>query len=155
MEALPLGTGVTLLRKATPHDLPFIYRGERAYMDEIEPAGLASWINAIDRNLELWIDHLERTVVVDLDGERVAYAMWAPSGEAATLITIHVAHSVRRRGLGAELMGWFAESAQQAGHRILKLGVHRDNPARSLYERSGFACVSDDGDYLFYRRDVP
>ncbi len=147
-------TSAPRLREATPNDLPFVFRGERSYMEQFEPAQITSWINAIDRNLELWITNLERTVIVEADGERVGYAMWTATGGAATLITIHVADAMRRRGLGAELMAWFADTARAAGNRVLELGVHRDNPARALYERSQYSFVGEDGDYLLFRRQL-
>jgi ribosomal protein S18 acetylase RimI-like enzyme len=75
--------------------------------------------------------------VAEIDGERAGYAMWTPTGNAATLVTINVAGPVRRRGLGTELMEWFATSARASGCRQLNLGVHRNNPARGLHERSG------------------
>ncbi|MFC1431106.1 N-acetyltransferase family protein [Streptacidiphilus sp. N1-3] len=148
----PNRTRTPRLRGATPDDLPFVLRGERSYMEELEPAGLASWTRAIDRNLDLWIRNLERTVIADLEGEPVGYAMWTATSGTATLITIQVAETLRRRGLGAELMAWFADSARAAGNRVLELGVHRDNPARALYERSQYSFVGEDGDYLLFRR---
>ncbi|MFJ8488821.1 GNAT family N-acetyltransferase [Streptomyces sp. NPDC094038] len=149
-----MSSKATDLRAAVPEDIPFVFRGERAYMDAVEPERLAAWTEAIDRNLELWIANLERSVVVELDGARVGYAIWAPTGDAATLVTINVADPVRRRGLGGELMAWFAASARSAGRTKLKLGVHRGNPARGLYERSGYVRVGEDGDYLLYEHDL-
>ncbi|MHA6761856.1 N-acetyltransferase family protein [Streptacidiphilus sp. PAMC 29251] len=140
------------LREAASSDLPFVFRGERSYMEEIEPAHLASWTQAIDRNLDLWIKNLERTVILEVDGEPVGYAMWTSAADTATLITIHVADAMRRRGLGAELMTWFSDSAQKAGHRVLELGVHHGNPARALYERSQYTLIGEDGDYLLFQR---
>jgi ribosomal protein S18 acetylase RimI-like enzyme len=149
-----LTTSAPRLREATPGDLPFILRGERSYMENLEPANLASWTDAIDRNLDLWITNLERTVIVELDGDRVGYALWMSIGDTATLITIHVADAVRRRGVGAELMAWFSHAARAAGIRVLELGVHRENPARALYERSQYSLIGEDGDYLLFRREL-
>ncbi|MER5699522.1 GNAT family N-acetyltransferase [Streptomyces mirabilis] len=123
-------------------------------MTTIEPAHLTAWTEAIDRNLELWIANLERSVVAELGGERVGYANWAPTGDAATLVTIHVADSARRQGLGGRLMARFAESARASGRTELRLGVHRDNPARQLYESCGYVRVGEDGDCLLYGREL-
>jgi GNAT superfamily N-acetyltransferase len=140
------------LRAAVPSDLPMILRGERLYLQQIEPASVEPWTAAIDRNLELWIANLDRTSVLEADGEPAGYAMWMPRDGGATLVTMHVLPVHRRRGYGARLLGWFATGAAAAGIRRLDLGVHRDNPARRLYERDGFLLTGEDGDYLLYSR---
>ncbi len=66
------------------------------------------------------------------------------------MITIQVLPGHRRRGHGRRLLDWFTADAAAAGARRLQLGVHRDNPARSLYEVSGWTSVGEDGDYLLY-----
>jgi len=132
-----------------------ILRGERLYLQQIEPLSEASWTAAIDRNLELWIANLDRTTVVELDGEAAGYAMWMPRGGGATLVTMNVLPTHRRHGLGAYLLEWFAVDAAAAGIRRLDLGVHRDNPARRLYERAGYRLTGEEGDYLLYSRATP
>ncbi|WP_427016358.1 hypothetical protein ACQCSX_16585 [Pseudarthrobacter sp. P1] len=108
------------LRPATAADLPFILRGERSYIREIEPAAEAGWTNALDRNLQLWVDNLERAAIVEVAGEPVGYYLWMPDAGAR-------------------------------GAARLLLGVHRDNPARLLYEQSGFTFTGTDGGYLNYQ----
>jgi len=63
---------------------------------------------------------------------------------------MHVLPAYRRHGFGARLLGWFATDAAAAGIPRLDLGVHRDNPARRLYERDGYRVTGEDGDYLLY-----
>lgn len=46
-----------------------IVRGERHYMQTIEPAQLGAWTAAIDRNLDLWINNLARTTIIESDGK--------------------------------------------------------------------------------------
>ena len=140
------------LRPATAHDLPLIYRGEVRYMRDTEPESLVGWTSAVDRNLELWINQLGRTHVLELDGEPAGYLMWMPHNEAALLITINVSPERRKQGLGRVLLDAFVAEAKAACFTRLELGVHRDNPARSLYESAGFTHVSDDGDYLLFER---
>lgn len=143
-----------ILRPAEVRDLPFILRTERHYMSEIEPGHLDGWTAALDRNLALWIDNLGHTTMVADDAENVGYAMWMPEGAEATLMGVHVLPGFRRRGLGALLLDAFAEGAHGNGAQTLKLGVHRDNPARQLYERAGYRQVGTDGDYLLYQRET-
>ena len=140
------------LRAAAPKDLPMILRGERLYLQQIEPANEAGWIAALDRNLELWIANLERTIMLEAHGEAAGYAMWMPRGGGATLVTMHVLPDCRRHGFGARLLEWFADDAAAAGIRRLDLGVHRENPAQLLYERAGYRRTGEDGDYLLYSR---
>jgi hypothetical protein len=48
------------------------------------------------------------------------------------------------------LLGVFAEQAAAAGHRLQHLGVHKDNPARALYEQAGYQRAGNEGDYPQY-----
>ena len=140
------------LRAADPTDLPMILRGERQYLQHIEPKSEAGWTAALDRNLELWIANLDRTTVLEANGEPAGYAMWMPRAGGATLVTMHVLEAYRRHGFGARLLKWFADDAAAAGIRRLDLGVHRENPAQLLYERAGYRRTGEDGDYLLYSR---
>lgn len=152
------------LRPAAVADLPLILRAERDYIAAIEPHQTSAWSAAIDRNLALWIDHLDRTAVLEVDdcpipGGQVGdwtpagFVMWMPEPDgAATLITVQVLPAYRRRGLGRLLLQVFAEQAGAAGARTLRLGVHEDNPARALYEQAGYSVTGRDGEYLLYER---
>jgi ribosomal protein S18 acetylase RimI-like enzyme len=139
-------------RAATADDLPMITEGERAYMREIEPASLANWERAVERNVALWLANLDRAFVLENDGSPVGYLIWMRTAEVATLITINVAPEQRRHGYGAVLLAKFVADATARGAGELRLGVHRDNPAERLYQRAGFDHVGDDGDYRLYSR---
>ncbi|MFD5827006.1 GNAT family N-acetyltransferase [Lentzea sp. NPDC060358] len=139
-------------RPARPTDLPAILQGERSYMEDVEPESLDAWTAALDANLRLWVDHLDRTVVAETGDDLAGYAMWQPDGAAATLITLHVVPRLRRRGLGHRLLERFADDARAAGHTALNLGVHERNPARFLYPAAGYAQTGVDGEYLLYTR---
>jgi ribosomal protein S18 acetylase RimI-like enzyme len=163
--ALPRGTGrygdlvsETTLRPAVPADLPVIFRAERDYIKAIEPDQEGEWTAAIDRNLDLWIANLDRTTMLLAGTDIAGFVIWTPTPEyrddAATLITIQVRPAYRRRGYGRILLGVFAEQAVAAGCRLLHLGVHKDNPARALYEQAGYQPAGSDGDYLSYDTDA-
>ena len=120
-------------------------------MEAIEPAALPGWLAALDRNLELWISCLPHTVFcVDTDGQPLGFAMWLPDGDAATLVSIQVLASHRRRGLGRVLLEAFEQQAGLGGAGAVKLGVHGTNPARLLYEATGYDAEGRDGDYLLF-----
>ena len=137
-------------RVATEADLDLIQAGEHSYMREIEPAHEDDWVRAIDRNRTVWSANLERTHIAAIDGVVVGYAMWMREADAATLITIHVVPERRRLGLGAVLLAKFMTEAKSQGCTELRLGVHRDNPARRLYESAGFTFTGVDDEYLLY-----
>jgi ribosomal protein S18 acetylase RimI-like enzyme len=144
----------TTFRPAGPTDLPLIFRAERDYIKAVEPGQEAAWTAAIDRNLELWTANLDRTTMLLAGTDVAGFVIWTPTPAyregAATLVTIQVQPAYRRRGYGRILLGVFAEQAAAAGCRLLHLGVHKENPARALYERAGYQPAGSDGDYLLY-----
>ncbi len=156
-----------VLRPATPDDLPTIFRAERDYIDTIEPGQSADWTAKIDVHLRFWLDHLDRTTVLELpdsSGPQAAaelvsagFVMWMRdgAGSSATLITLQVMPQFRRQGLGRRLLQVFADQAGASGVRVLRLGVHDANPARGLYEQTGYQFTSRDGDYLLYELTLP
>jgi len=142
---------VTLRRRpGVAADLPMVFRAERDYIRNVEPDQEAAWTAAIDRNLALWIAELDRTTVLQCDGRPAGFATWTRSGDTATLVTVQVLPEFRRRGLGRLLVRWFIDQARSAGCAAVELGVHRDNPARDLYEGVGFTRVGEDGPYLLF-----
>lgn len=143
----------TRLRPAEVNDLPFIFSKELEYMETIEPEALQAWMAALELNLADWIDCLPRTVFsVDEAGQPLGYAMWTREGNCATLVSIHVLDTRRRRGIGRILLEAFEQEVAPRGVRLVKLGVHRNNPARLLYEAAGYDSAGRDGEYLLFSR---
>lgn len=72
----------------------------------------------------------------------VAYAGLWFDGEVAQVMTIGVARSAQRRGLGARLLAALVTRARELGARSVMLEVRVDNDAAiALYERHGFVTV--------------
>lgn len=142
------------LRPARVGDLPLILRLERVYMDTIEPQAVARWLDALHRNLALWIDHLDQAVVAEVDGGAAGYVMWALEADRATVITVGVDPAQRRQSLGRRLLARAADDARAAGARVVDLGVRPTNPARHLYESEGFAPTGEADGYLRYERQL-
>ena len=140
------------LRQGVVEDLPFILRAERSYMVAIEPDQLSGWMDGIDRNLALWIQHLARTTVLLVDEAFGGFFMWAVAADedAAVLVTIQVLPEFRRRGFALGLLQVFQELVWAAGLSAIKLGVHERNPARRLYAKAGYRVVGRDGPYLLH-----
>ncbi len=142
------------LRPAMVTDLPSIYRGELAYIQQWEPAHEAAWRAQVERNLTAWVDNFERLTVAMLGGQFVGYSLWKTEDGFAELCTINVSAAHRRKGIGRALLEAYQVAAAANGCTPLSLSVRPDNPARFMYERAGFACVGTGAHgYLRYERD--
>lgn len=60
---------------------------------------------------------------------------------------LFVADGMRGQGVGEALLARARQHAEETGGCELMLETAVDNPARRLYERCGYACVTD---YVFY-----
>ena len=141
-----------MTRPAREDDLPLVEAAERAYIRDVEPAQEAAWTAALDRNRALWRANLARTTVIEVDGDPAGFLVWTPDGDAALVVTVQVLPPHRRRGHGRRLLDAVDAQARAAGLGEVRLGVHRDNPARALYEAAGFSAAGEDGAYLLFRR---
>jgi ribosomal protein S18 acetylase RimI-like enzyme len=133
-----------------------LYRSELLYMREIESDHVDNWLQAVDRNLELWTTNLSRARVIDIGCRPAGIMLWMPLPEGvAVLVTLHVLPQFRRQGLGRCLLEQFVSDASASGSSTLNLGVHKNNPARELYELAGFERTHADSEYLYYSMAVP
>ncbi|MDQ7984328.1 GNAT family N-acetyltransferase [Pseudomonas sp. G34] len=130
-----------VLRPARATDIPAIYRGELGYIRQWEPQHEQAWQTAAERHLARWVENFARLTVACLEDQLVGYSLWADELGHAQLCTLHVSEAYRRRGIGRVLVTAYIESARQAGFETLSLHVRSDNPARRLYERTGFSQV--------------
>ncbi|MCO5202617.1 MAG: GNAT family N-acetyltransferase [Chloroflexi bacterium] len=73
-----------------------------------------------------------------------------PPAGAFHIAEVHVLDSLRNRGIGAALMGEAERQARASGAPAISLTTTTSNPARHLYERSGFRVVEtrEDPDFL-------
>lgn len=72
-------------------------------------------------------------------------------------LSVCVLPGYRGGGLGAELLGGAVAEARRRGLAALSLSVEEGNPARRLYERSGFlpaASAADPGTLVLELQDV-
>lgn len=80
--------------------------------------------------------------VVDVDGGCGGYVLGLPRGDVLDLARVAVAASARGQGLGTELVEALVAYAWQAGFARVLLEVgERNDPARRLYDRLGFAEI--------------
>lgn len=142
------------IRQATPQDLPFVFRLERAYIQDFEFESFQGWQGAIDRHLEQWTSNLSRMFVAESGAEVVGYYFWEVKGNEAILSSINVLPDQRQRGIGAYLLKHFEIQALKNGMTRLSLGVINHNPAKQLYEAAGYEFVHQKGDYCYYEKSL-
>ncbi len=83
--------------------------------------------------------------------DRLRARVFIPApAEAFHVVELHVAKSHRNSGIGAALLGEAERMARAQGARRMSLTTTTSNPARHLYERSGFVVVktTSDAEYL-------
>ena len=82
-------------------------------------------------------------IIAKREREAVAFGLALEAGDDAELLTIAVAQSVRRQGLGRQV---FADLDEQANKRSLKRWVlevrHNNLAAVALYKSMGFMEIS-------------
>ena len=143
-----------VIREVEPSDLPFLWDmlWEAAAVDagmrvHGKKAALASPLNR--KYLAGWGRPGDAGVVAfDDTGQRLgaawyrAFPVEAPGyGFVAADVpelSIGVREDARGRGVGTALIEALLRTARNQGYRAVSLSVDRENPARALYERSGF-----------------
>lgn len=76
-------------------------------------------------------------------------------GEDVPELSIAVIASRRHEGIGRRLLGELIDASVAQGYRALSLSVVEDNPARGLYESTGFILVEKHGHSCTMVRDAP
>jgi ribosomal protein S18 acetylase RimI-like enzyme len=89
--------------------------------------------------------------VIEVDGTPAGrlYVHRGPSD--IRIMDIALAPGFRGRGIGTELLYELMEEADRSD-RKLSIHVEMNNPARSFYERLGFAAVGEHGVYILMER---
>jgi ribosomal protein S18 acetylase RimI-like enzyme len=141
-----------VVRTLSPEDWP-LWRALRLAALAEAPAAfgaaLADWQGANDQEAR-WRARLSipggADFVAVVDGEPAGMASGIPTGDPAVveLISMWVAPSARRRGVGRALIATVAAWGVAGGARRLRLAVAPDNPgAQALYHRAGFVDTGD------------
>ena len=84
------------------------------------------------------------------DNEPVAFASYGPREENPEIYKLHKLYCLPEthgKGCGKALLNAVFEQVAALGIKILELNVHRQNKARSFYEKMGFAIA--------YEEDIP
>jgi ribosomal protein S18 acetylase RimI-like enzyme len=88
----------------------------------------------------LW--ELEEVRIVTLDGNDVGWLQLQESPTEVRLLQFFIAPDQQRNGIGTEVLRDLLADWQAMAKPIV-LSVLKNNPARRLYERSGFSVVGD------------
>jgi ribosomal protein S18 acetylase RimI-like enzyme len=159
------------LRRATADDVDFLwamlYEASYAADDGIAEVAALRRHPVLPRYVEAWGERADLGVVAvdDSTGKRVG-AAWLRllTGDATGYgyvdddtpeVAIAVAPGHRGRGLGARML-WELLDAAAGSFGAVSLSVRADNPARRLYERTGFRIVggADEGPSLTMRKEL-
>lgn len=152
-------------RLATESDLPFLTQAlisaARASGEAISPENLHDFPDTHRYVLD-FPQPRETGVIAELDGRPAGVAWFRlfshlkrDDGGLAPEIIIGVCEDHRGKGLAERLMSELYTAAKHEGWGTLSLGVHqRNTPARRLYEKQGWKCVKNHGEYLLMTKEL-
>jgi ribosomal protein S18 acetylase RimI-like enzyme len=143
---------MVVIRLAEPDDEVFLW--DMGW----EATAVDDGMRALGREAALAIPHVRRyldgwgrpgdAAVVAVDGLSLGAAWnrlfpgedpgWGFMATDVPEISIGVAAEARARGVASALLDAFLTLAREQGYRAVSLSIDRQNPARRLYERTGF-----------------
>lgn len=126
------------LRPATRDDVEFLFATLRAAIGPY----VESWDDAEQRDLFVGTIDLATHQVIEVDGRAVGCLSVEEFIDRVALNRIFLLPDAQRRGVGTQLIGAVRDRAHARGLPLV-LSVQRGNPAQALYERLGFAVVSE------------
>lgn len=152
-ENLSLSNDKARLRPVTPEDEQFLYTvyattraQEMTYVpwDEAQKeAFLRMQFNAQQTHYRAENPDATHDIIL-LDSQPVGRLYVARDKDEIRILDVTILPEYRSRGLGTPLIRDLLEEAAREG-KSLSIYVESYNPSRNLFERLGFAKVSDDG----------
>lgn len=139
------------LEPCTVDDNDFAFRVAEETMRTYVEQAFGSWDPDVQRRRsDESFDPTTYSLIV-VDGARAGILAVEHRPSEIFLSKISLLPRFQRRGIGSILINQLIERARSGG-RPLRLRVLRVNPARSLYERLGFAVTNStaDHDYMEY-----
>lgn len=139
------------LRPATPADFDMAWR---LYLVTMKPltAELMTW----DENkqstgfAEQW--KLQDVQIITVEGQSIGWLQATETPSEIFLQQLFVSPEYQRQGIGSKVLQILLKSWERTGKPVV-LTVLKNNPARRLYERHGFAVVAEVGVKLQMRRN--
>jgi ribosomal protein S18 acetylase RimI-like enzyme len=151
-EALGIG-----FRPERDEDLAFLlalYVSTRAeevaqtgWPEELQRRFLAQQFEAQTRHYAIHYADAER-LVLERDGEAIGRLYLDVDGDMLHILDIALLPESRGAGVGAAILSDLLRQAGEKGQTVA-IFVEKNNPARSLYARLGFAAIRDEGVYDF------
>lgn len=93
----------------------------------------------------------EQTFLLAMEDEKsVAFAAYSPDEKDPDIYRLHKLYllpATQGKGVGKLLLNAIYDRVLAAGKNILELNVHRNNPAKSFYDKMGFKVM--------YEVDIP
>jgi GNAT superfamily N-acetyltransferase len=133
-----VSASAVMLRPATRDDVDFLFATLRAAIGPY----FESWDDAEQRDLFVGTIDLATHQVIEVDDRAVGCLSVEEYIDRVALNRIFLLPEAQRRGVGTELICAIRDRAHARGLPLV-LSVQRVNPARALYERLGFAVVSE------------
>jgi len=140
------------LRAARAEDYAFALG---LYVETIKPYTVAymDWVDEEQnaRFARLWTP--ADTRIITADGVDVGWLEASESGPEVFLKQIYVAPAHQRRGIGSAILRRLLDQWTSTKKPVV-LGVLKNNPARRLYERMGFAVTGETEMKFMMRREA-
>lgn len=89
-------------------------------------------------------ENIQTYLLLIADEQAVAFAAYSPVEDDADVYRLHKLYclpSTHGKGYGKMLLNWVCEKVREAGKHVLELNVHRENNAKSFYEKMGFTIT--------------
>ena len=94
-------------------------------------------------------------IILARDGELLGFVDFTVDGDTLQIDGLVVKERYRRLGIGRALLTRALEEGRKMKLRRARLMTLRSNTAaRHLYESLGFRVIGEEGDVLFYERDL-
>jgi diamine N-acetyltransferase len=124
-----------------------------AYRDILSTEQITYMLGAIytsDKIAEQIDSGSQQYLILAEEEKPMAFAAYSPRTEDAGIYKLHKLYclpAAQGKGYGKLLVDAVAEATKNAGCSVLDLNVNRHNPAKSFYEKAGFAIA--------YEEDIP
>jgi ribosomal protein S18 acetylase RimI-like enzyme len=140
----------TAFRPARPEDFDYC---ARLYFE-----GMENIIKELNLNMDAQVAgfrqrwDVTQVRIITLDGTDIGWLQSFAKDDALFLAQLFVDSTLRRQGIGTEVVRGLIDESATAG-RAVTLGVVKTNPALRLYERLGFRTTHEDQRKFYMRRD--